>query len=366
MRGWVLFVLLLVGGAILAYSATRHQQMNLSLFLPSLSESFEQAGTKQAGNLSVPPPEAAPHPLSIAALRATSTPGSIFTVVEELAPLPTYTRTVVTYESQGNTIQALLTVPRGQKPTTGWPVIIFNHGYIPPDQYRTTEKYIAYVDAFARSGYIVLKSDYRGHGESEGEAEGGYGSNAYTIDVLNAVSSIQQFSEADPDRIGMWGHSMGGFITLRAMVVNPQIKAGVIWGGVVASYPDLINNWRRNNGQSSTPPPGVPATARRWRDRLQAEFGTPEANPEFWNTLSATSYLSDLHGRPIQLHHGTADASVPLEFSQKLDQSLRAAGQSSQLFEYPGDDHNISASLSRALQRSVEFFDQNVKNRTEG
>ena len=131
-------------------------------------------------------------------------------------------------------------MPRGEKPATGWPVVIFNHGYIPPDQYRTTERYVAYVDGFARNGYIVFRSDYRGHGDSEGEASGAYGSPDYTVDVLNAVSAMKQYPDADPNRIGMWGHSMGGYITLRSMVIQDDIKAGVIWAGVVASYPDMI------------------------------------------------------------------------------------------------------------------------------
>ena len=141
----------------------------------------------------------------------------------------------------------------GQKPKTGWPVIIFNHGFIPPAQYRTTERYVAYVDAFARNGYIVFKSDYRGHGSSEGRAAGGYGSPDYTIDVLNAVSSIKRYQDADPNRIGMWGHSMGGSVTLRAMVVSKDIKAGVIWAGVVASYPDLFSKWHRPPRRNTNP-----------------------------------------------------------------------------------------------------------------
>ena len=62
-----------------------------------------------------------------------------------------------------------------KRPPSGWPVVVFNHGYIPPDQYRTTERYVAYVAAFAHRGYIVFKPDYRGHGFSEGTARGGYG-----------------------------------------------------------------------------------------------------------------------------------------------------------------------------------------------
>jgi hypothetical protein len=49
-------------------------------------------------------------------------------------------------------------IPNGEKPATGWPAITFNHGFIEPDVYRTTECYVAYVDGLARSGYIVLHS----------------------------------------------------------------------------------------------------------------------------------------------------------------------------------------------------------------
>src|SRR4030067_495247 len=82
---------------------------------------------------------------------------------------------IPSYLSEGLKINALLTVPLGEKPAGGWPVIIFNHGFIPPDEYRTTERYVAYVDSLARHGYIVLRSDYRGHADSEGEALGAYG-----------------------------------------------------------------------------------------------------------------------------------------------------------------------------------------------
>ena len=75
----------------------------------------------------------------------------------------------------------------------------------------------------------------------------------------NAVSSIKKYPGVNPEKIGMWGHSLGGFLTLRAMVMSPDIKAGVIWAGVVGSYPDLINNWRRATG---TPFP-LPSGARR-------------------------------------------------------------------------------------------------------
>jgi dipeptidyl aminopeptidase/acylaminoacyl peptidase len=54
-----------------------------------------------------------------------------------------------------------MTVPFGSPPDSGWPVIIFNHGYIHPPDYRTTENYVTYMDMLASSGYIVFKSDFR-------------------------------------------------------------------------------------------------------------------------------------------------------------------------------------------------------------
>jgi dipeptidyl aminopeptidase/acylaminoacyl peptidase len=249
-----------------------------------------------------------------------------------------------------------MTVPNGEKPPTGWPVIIFNHGFIPPDVYVSTERYIAYVDLIARNGYIVFRSDYRGHGNSEGEAGGAYSRPDYTVDILNAVASMKRYPDADPNRIGMWGHSMGGYITLRSMVINDDIKAGVIWAGVVASYPDLLTRWRRGTGASSTPTPNP----RSWRLALVQQYGTPEENPAFWNSISANSYLNDLSG-PIQLHHGTWDADVPLEFSETLYFQMLDVNQYVELYKYEGDNHNISNYFSTAMQRTIEFFDRFVK-----
>jgi len=89
-------------------------------------------------------------------------------------------------------------------------------------------------------------------------------------------------------------------------------------------------------------------------------FGSPEENPEFWNSISANSYLADLSG-PIQLHHGTADADVPLEFSETLFYQMLEAEQYVELYKYEGDNHNISNYFSLAMQRTIEFFDRYVK-----
>ena len=291
------------------------------------------------------------HPLSIAALRSRTYPGSDFVIEQVLEPGANYHRYIASYLSDGLKIYALLTVPQGERPPTGFPVVIFNHGYIPPQQYRTTERYVAYVDAFARNGYIVVRSDYRGHGNSEGEAISVYGHPGYVIDVLNAVAAARRYPDADPNRIGMWGHSMGGYITLRAMVANQDIKAGVIWAGVVASYEEMFRSWFG---------PLRPDGRRSWRTDLVDQYGTPDGNPAFWNALSANAYLADLSG-PVQLHHGTGDTTVPYEYTLQLDEQIRAAGGYVETFLYDGDDHNISLNRDDALTLSVVFFNQHVK-----
>ena len=296
--------------------------------------------------------------MSIAALRNGQFPGSDIVIEKELERGANYSRYYASYLSEGLKIYALLTVPDGEPPAGGWPAIVFNHGYIPPDVYKTTERYIAYVDQLARNGYIVFRIDYRGHDQSEGVATGAYGNPGYAIDVLNAVASIKRFPQANPEKIGMWGHSMGGYLTLRAMVVSPDVKVGVIWAGVVGSYEDLLYNWRRTN-PGVTPSPS--STGRGWRGGWVEQYGTPEENPAFWNSISSNSYLADLSG-PIQLHHGTADADVPLLFSETLWQQIINVGGYVELYKYEGDNHNISNNFSTAMSRTIEFYDRYLKN----
>ncbi len=299
------------------------------------------------------------HPLSIEYMRSGEYPGSDIVIEQTLDPGSNYKRYIASYKSEGLKIYALLTVPDGSPPSSGgWPVIIFNHGYIPPAQYRTTERYVAYTDAFSRNGYIVFKLDYRGHGNSEGSPQGAYYSPAYTIDVLNALGSIKRYKDVDPLNIGMWGHSLGGSLTLRSMVVTRDIKAGVIWAGVVASYEDMAKNWRRS--RPFMPSQREQAFRRPGRWALIDKYGDFDKNPAFWKSIAPISYVDEISG-PMQIHHGTADEEVPLLFSQRLDEALKTAGKSVEFYTYQGDDHNLSNNLSSALQRSVDFFDKYLK-----
>ncbi|WP_339094005.1 alpha/beta hydrolase family protein [Deinococcus sp. VB343] len=343
LMGWILA--LLVAGAAFVYVAQPEESGLPRLTLPAPSGS--PANGPASSTPTTPSLDdtalrrlAEGQPISLAALRARDYPGSALTVRRTLSPSVNYTRQVVSYQSEGLRINALLTVPNGRPPAGGWPAIVFNHGYIPPDVYRTTERYVAYQDAFARAGFVTLKSDYRGHGDSEGEARGGYNDPGYTVDVLNAAASLKKDPRVNAGRMGLWGHSMGGQLSLRAMLVDEDLKAASLWAGVVAGYDVLATDWRTD---ADGPKPTLDPFNRR-----------------YLRLLSPNAHLSDLRGRPLQLHHGTADKDVPYSFQVALANDLRAAGQPFTAFRYEGDDHNLSRNLGLALRRSVQFFKENL------
>lgn len=298
---------------------------------------------------------------------------SPITFERTLDPGENFNSYVVSYLSEDIKIYALMTVPFGTKPDPGWPVIIFNHGYIKPTEYRTTDNYVSYMDMLASNGYIVFKSDFRGHGDSGGElvAGGGYGSSAYTTDVLNAIEALKYYEDADTNNIGMWGHSMGGQVTLRAMIVSDDIKAGVIWSGAVAPYPEIISRWNFMGKDRRNPDSGsdreLDSNARYWGQSFSSwveeffnKYGTPDQNPEFWKTISPNYYLDDLSG-PISLHHSILDHIVPIAWSGDLANELNALSIPFEFQKYNDDDHNISKNYRVAMQRTVAFFDQYLK-----
>src|SRR5688572_7960417 len=108
--------------------------------LPVVAQTETATATLDPTGTLVPTATATPmHPLSIESMRMQSYPGSQLVFEEILEPGTNYDRFVVSYFSDGNKILAMLTIPRGERPPTGWPVIIFNHGYISFDVSATTE-----------------------------------------------------------------------------------------------------------------------------------------------------------------------------------------------------------------------------------
>lgn len=266
---------------------------------------------------------------------------------------PGYTNYLTGYSSDGLKINGLLAVPTGEMPEDGYPAVVFVHGYIPPTTYKTEQNYNLYVDYLARRGLVVFKIDLRGHDQSEGEAGGSYYSGDYVVDVLNAYSALQNSELVNPDKVGLWGHSMAGNVVLRAMAAYPTIPRVVIWAGAVYSYEDFRTLGISDN---SYRPPTQVSERRRQRDELFATYGQFDPNSWFWRQVPATNYLDDIRGE-IQIHHAVDDGVVSIEYSRGLAEALAKTTIPHQLFEYASGGHNLTGSaFSQAMQRSSEFY----------
>lgn len=289
------------------------------------------------------------HSMSIEALRGGTYEGGQFTVEQELPNGTNYRQSVVSYKSEGLKIYGLLTIPTASKPEGGFPVVVFVHGYIPPTEYVTTKNYATYQAVLARNGFVTFKPDLRGHGKSEGEAVSAHFSEKYVVDTLYAISYVKMHESVNPARIGYWGHSNGGEIGLRVLVASKDVKAASLWAGVVGSYLDMFETYNAK----------IPFLKNR-ENPLVEQYGLPSANSEFWNTLEPYVHLKDI-ASAVQLQHGTADASVPVELSVRLKEEMEKAGKPVEYYEYAGDNHNISKNFGVAWQRAIDFFKQNLK-----
>lgn len=268
-----------------------------------------------------------------------------------------YTSYLTSYDSDGLKINGLLTVPGGEEPAGGWPAIVFVHGYIAPTIYETTTRYVDYVNYLARNGFVVFKIDLRGHGDSEGEAGGGYYSEGYVVDTLNAYSALQSSEFVNSKKIGLWGHSMAGNILLRSLAARPEIPAAVVWAGAGFTYSDLQDY--RISDNSYRPPMQNTERARK-RQLLRDTYGEFDPNSDFWKKVAPSNYLKDLKGA-IELHHAVDDSVVSVEYSRNLNKLLDETQVEHSLFEYPSGGHNLEgSSFSQAMSRAVDFFKLNL------
>lgn len=268
-----------------------------------------------------------------------------------------YDAYLTSYNSDGLKVNGLLTIPKGEAPAGGWPAVVFVHGYIAPTVYRTTEKYTDYVNYLARNGLVVFKIDLRGHGESEGEPGGSYYSSDYIVDTLNARAALAASGFVNPNGIGLWGHSMAGNVTFRSFVAAADIPALVVWGGAGYTYEDLRKYGIDDN---SYRPPSTSTQRQRRREELRRLYGDYNPESDFWRKVSPLFHLDGVNGA-IQIHHAVDDTVVNVGYARDLMVKLDGTSIPHELFEYSSGGHNVTgASFSSAMQRTVEFYKNNL------
>jgi dipeptidyl aminopeptidase/acylaminoacyl peptidase len=208
-----------------------------------------------------------------------------------------------------------------------------------PGSYRM---YYSLCQYFAQQGYVILTPDYRGSsGYSRDWSTGvymGVGVND-TADVAAGADYLKTLSYVDPDRIGVFGLSYGGFLTLQAMTVDPTLwRAGIDVAGVV--------DWATYGAGYTTP-----------------RLGTPVQNPEIYDISAPIQHMEKL-ARPLLVLHGTNDRNVSFADSLRLFDVLIKLGKSFESQIYPGEIHFFRRDivLRDAWKRAEEFFDRTVKN----
>lgn len=246
----------------------------------------------------------------------------------------------ITYLSDGLKVKGLLVKPK----TAGeYPCVIFNRGGN-RDFGALTIGHAAYLlGQIAKEGYIVIASQYRGNGGSEGQEEfGGKDVN----DVLNLTEVLKEIEGADTDNIGMYGWSRGGMMTYIALTKTDKIKAAVVGGALADQYEsikdrpemetavlaELVPNYQANREEELTKRSAV-----QWADQFPKDV-------------------------PILMLHGNADWRVKPEQSLKLAMQFEKYRVPYRLIMFEGGDHGISEHREEVNQQVINWFDRYLKS----
>ena len=311
------------------------------------------------------------YPYTIDGLRKHRFQSGNIKIISTLATTDIYTRYLISYPSDGLTITGVMQVPIHGKPP--FPVIIMNHGYFDREGYVPGDGTYRAAEYLNKYGYITLASDYRSWGKSDIGSSFFY--SGLTIDVINLMNAVPSISQADPNRLGMWGHSMGGGVTAKVLAIDPRVKAAVFYSTVSADDADLIARW-------GTGCIGDIHAGELRSDCNSSDILPLELSPDLINAYIAASsdadllqqvspfYHLDLVAAPVEISYGTDDGQVlgsaPPEWSKKLYQAFKDSGKSAQLFGYEGQYHSFNGDAWLAfMDRTTQFFDQYVKNSTQ-
>lgn len=267
-------------------------------------------------------------PYAIESLRARSYPGGQLTIGDEMFRGQGFTKYHMTWPSNGQTMTGTISLPDGPGP---FPVVVVNHGYIPPDRYWIGQDSGIFGDPMAAHGFISVAPNwpgYSGSGPAPSDLPQIVGQLVTALDLVTSVSALPQ---ADRSRIAFVGHSNGGGISELAMVVDPRVRAVVLQAPVSSDMADNARTW--------------------WDQRPDslAGLGTPDSNPDGYRHLSPRNYLAS--GEPPTLIiQGTVDHTIPAAWTNATYAALQQAGIESNLMWIPGGDHDlVGANLATAV-----------------
>jgi len=183
---------------------------------------------------------------------------------------------------------------------------------------KESDKFITLGEQYAREGFILLRFDFRGCGESAGKIEDTT-LTGRREDLEAALSFMRNFAPQVASSIGLLGSSMGGYISLLVAASHPMIKAVVTW-----ATPFSFEGLRETLAKSASP-------------QLKEDFYQDE------HLYDAARFVPKVTN--LLLIHGDCDETVPLAHAEKL---YRSAQEPKELQVVEGADHTFSNVTLRA------------------
>lgn len=193
----------------------------------------------------------------------------------------------------------------------------------------------------AAHGFATLIVDNRGMAGRGRDFTAAIKGHFGDIELADQLASLDQVEKAhpeiDPQRIGWFGLSYGGYMTLYAMTHTDRISAGVSLAPVT--------NWRLYDSTYT-----------------ERYMGLPKDNEQGYKLSSPTTAAANLHGR-LLIEHGTSDDNVHLQNTVQMAQSLIAAGKQFGVMLYPAQTHGVSGSTDTAhvLHLIDDYFTRELK-----
>ena len=244
------------------------------------------------------------------------------------------------------TIPAAIFTPA--KPVAGkkYPGLVFVHGGA---HIQLSPEWFPWIAEAVARGYVVIYPEYRGSsGQGETIFENNYGVTDLA-DVLASAAYLAGKDYIDPARLGIFGHSRGGMVTLRSIEVEPKrFKAAV----EVAALSDLVSFM------------GYKTEARRQDIASQKNFGgkLPDKNLPAYIGVSPAFFVEQIE-TPLLLLSTTGDKTVPYQLHNKrMIEALKAYGKTyaEHLYEFaPGGHEFLFADTPDgrdSMKRTFEWF----------
>lgn len=246
----------------------------------------------------------------------------------------------ITYLSDGLKIKGFVVKPKVEG---NYPCIIYNRGGNRDFGSLKIAHCVYWLSKLALQGYVVVASQYRGAGGSEGMEEfGGQDIN----DILILPEVLAEIPGADTSRIGMYGWSRGGMMTYIALTKMPQIKAAVVGGAVADQFSNIADRPQMESGVLAEL---IPQYSARKKEALL------ERSARYWPEKFPTDV-------PLLILHGNADWRVKAEQSLNLALALDPYRIPYRLIIYEGGDHGLTEYITDVDMEVLKWFDRYLKN----